>query len=48
MSSKVHLDIEEVVATITLGAPVSRNALTPQMLCMLAATSEGHALGRIL
>lgn len=36
MSSPVRLDIEGAVATITLDAPASRNALTPQMLCMLA------------
>ncbi len=36
MTGTVHLEIEGSVATITLDAPASRNALTPQMLCMLA------------
>ncbi len=36
MTGTVHLMIDGSIATITLDAPASRNALTPPMLCMLA------------
>lgn len=36
MSGKVRMEVYGAIATITLDAPASRNALTPQMLCMLA------------
>ena len=36
MNAPVRFETEGAVATITLDAPASRNALTPQMLCLLA------------
>jgi enoyl-CoA hydratase len=36
MSGKVLMEVYGAIATITVDAPASRNALTPQMLCMLA------------
>lgn len=36
MSAPVLMETDGAVATITLDAPATRNALTPQMLCLLA------------
>jgi len=36
MSDPIRMEIDGEIATITLNSPASRNALTPQMLCLLA------------
>lgn len=43
MSAPVRMDVEGAVATITLDAPATRNALTPQMLCLLADAVKAFA-----
>lgn len=43
MSDPVRFEVHDSIATITLNAPASRNALTPQMLCMLADVFQNYA-----
>lgn len=39
----VRFEVEGAVATVTLDAPASRNALSPRMLCLLADAFERFA-----
>jgi enoyl-CoA hydratase len=48
VSDPVRFEVEGAVATITLDAPASRNALTPQMLCLLADAVKEFAASEAL
>lgn len=48
MKPPVRMEIDSAVATITLDAPASRNALTPQMLCLLADAVKTFAADEAL
>lgn len=48
MSDPVRFEVQDAVATITLDAPATRNALTPQMLCLLADAIQEYAASETL
>jgi enoyl-CoA hydratase len=48
MSDPIRFEVRDAVATITLDAPATRNALTPQMLCLLADAIQEYAASETL
>jgi enoyl-CoA hydratase len=48
MNDPIRFEVEDAVATITLDAPDTRNALTPQMLCLLADAIQECAVNKTL